>query len=291
MQRPLEYAATLAEFGLWVIPLKAQAKTPLLRKGWKEVSTNDPQVVLSWLEVDPHANYGVDMARNGLIGLDADVKNGIDGVANLKRWATDTDLDTVISFTASGGRHYWFRAPNQRYGNSPGSLPPGIDVRGAGGYLVGPGSYVGGRPYRMNVQQGVNWPRYVKPASAQLLDALAPPLMVVRQPQIAPTGITHDLSAYAAAALQGELSKLDGLKDGMRRRDTLYKVACKLGQLLGAGAFESRDDLVERLHAGQQERMAQQLEFHHAARSIERGLDWGVARPRLLRGIDGAIGR
>jgi hypothetical protein len=43
--------------------------------------------------------------------------------------------------TPSGGRHIWLTGPpDVAVPNSAGRLAPGIDIRGAGGYLVGPGS-------------------------------------------------------------------------------------------------------------------------------------------------------
>ena len=43
--------------------------------------------------------------------------------------------------TPNGGLHVYFRQPNgEALGNGRGSLPPGIDVRGAGGFVVGPGA-------------------------------------------------------------------------------------------------------------------------------------------------------
>jgi hypothetical protein len=43
--------------------------------------------------------------------------------------------------TPSGGLHHWLAGPaSSRIPNSAGTLAPAIDVRGSGGYLVGPGS-------------------------------------------------------------------------------------------------------------------------------------------------------
>jgi hypothetical protein len=41
--------------------------------------------------------------------------------------------------TPSSGLHFYFRTTTP-YGNSSGSLPDGIDVRGKGGYVIGPGA-------------------------------------------------------------------------------------------------------------------------------------------------------
>ncbi|MFE7128034.1 bifunctional DNA primase/polymerase [Streptomyces sp. NPDC057617] len=58
--------------------------------------------------------------------------------------------ETVIVLTPSGGRHIWLTGPpNVVVPNSAGRLAPGIDVRGAGGYLVGPGSVTSRGAYRL----------------------------------------------------------------------------------------------------------------------------------------------
>ncbi|MFE4176538.1 bifunctional DNA primase/polymerase [Streptomyces sp. NPDC056909] len=57
--------------------------------------------------------------------------------------------ETVVVLTPSGGRHIWLTGPpNVVVPNSAGRLAPGIDVRGAGGYLVGPGSVTARGAYR-----------------------------------------------------------------------------------------------------------------------------------------------
>ncbi|MER8000236.1 bifunctional DNA primase/polymerase [Streptomyces sp. NPDC095613] len=58
--------------------------------------------------------------------------------------------DTVIVLTPSGGRHIWLAGPpDVVVPNSASRLAPGIDVRGAGGYLVGPGSVTARGAYRL----------------------------------------------------------------------------------------------------------------------------------------------
>jgi hypothetical protein len=57
--------------------------------------------------------------------------------------------ETVVVLTPSGGRHIWLTGPPDAVvPNSAGRLAPGIDVRGTGGYLVGPGSVTARGAYR-----------------------------------------------------------------------------------------------------------------------------------------------
>lgn len=84
-------------------------------------------------------------ARSGIIGLDLDRKNGLDGLAALQLLG---DIpETLAVATPTGGLHLYLRHPGFPVPNSASVLGPGIDVRGDGGYLVLPPSShrVGGR--------------------------------------------------------------------------------------------------------------------------------------------------
>ncbi|GDY54937.1 hypothetical protein SVIO_055600 [Streptomyces violaceusniger] len=80
-------------------------------------------------------------------------KDRTDGLAALARLAREhafTIPRTVTVLTPSGGRHLWLCGPpGLAVPNSAGRLAPGIDIRGLGGYLVGPGSYASHGSYRL----------------------------------------------------------------------------------------------------------------------------------------------
>jgi hypothetical protein len=74
---------------------------------------------------------------------------------------------TVVVLTPSGGRHLWLSGPPDTVvPNSAGRLAPGIDIRGAGGYLVGPGSRTGHGVYT------------TAPGTAHLPPATCPPALL-----------------------------------------------------------------------------------------------------------------
>jgi hypothetical protein len=135
----------------------------------------------------PYATgYGIACGRGNepLLGVDLDRKNGVDGVASLAALAEQhgfTVPETAVIATPSGGEHRWFTGPaGAPVRNSAGKLGPGIDVRGYGGYLVGPGSWTPKGIYRF-VEQ--------RPA-AELPDALLalmlPPPTVRKTPVYLP---------------------------------------------------------------------------------------------------------
>ncbi|MEV6651199.1 bifunctional DNA primase/polymerase [Streptomyces sp. NPDC051219] len=110
-------------------------------------ASNDPDRIRSMFAAAPRATgYGIACGRlpHHLIGLDLDRKNGVDGVWELRKVAARHGIAvprTVIIRTPSGGFHAWWTGPaDVKVPNRAGQIAPGIDVRGSGGYLVGPGS-------------------------------------------------------------------------------------------------------------------------------------------------------
>lgn len=114
-------------------------------------ATTDPDRIRALFAAAPWATgYGIacGVAPHHLIGIDLDVKHGLDGVEALAALAAEHGFsvpDTVTVLTPSGGRHLWLSGPPDvvvpnSIGRQGGRLAPGIDVRGGGGYLVGPGS-------------------------------------------------------------------------------------------------------------------------------------------------------
>ncbi|MCZ4123486.1 bifunctional DNA primase/polymerase [Streptomyces sp. H39-S7] len=150
-------------------------------------ATTDPAAVRALFAAAPWATgYGIacGLAPHHLIGLDLDVKHGLDGVAALTALAREHGFavpDTVTVLTPSGGRHLWLAGhagttvPNSvgRPGAAPG---PGIDIRGHGGYLVGPGSITSAGRYLLD-SRSPGLPAAPVPARLLRLLTLPPPAL------------------------------------------------------------------------------------------------------------------
>ncbi|MEU1181699.1 bifunctional DNA primase/polymerase [Streptomyces sp. NPDC005820] len=159
----LAHALSAAERGLAVIPL-SRTKLPALRSphrpedppchgtcgrfghGVYDAST-DPARIRALFAAAPWATgYGIacGLPPHRLIGVDLDTKSGTDATGALRELGLRHLFSippTVVVVTPSGGRHLWLTGPPDAViPNSAGRLAPGIDIRGAGGYLVGPGS-------------------------------------------------------------------------------------------------------------------------------------------------------
>ncbi|MEV0236799.1 bifunctional DNA primase/polymerase [Nonomuraea sp. NPDC050786] len=137
----------VAALGLAVFGLEPGSK--LVRgPGWQHAATSDPEVLASiWR---PGDNVGVGCWRSGVLGLDLDVKGGVDGIARFAALCDQrgqTWPDTLTVRTPSGGLHLYLAVPagvviGSTAGRSPSSpLGPGVDTRGPG--RGGRGGYLG----------------------------------------------------------------------------------------------------------------------------------------------------
>lgn len=159
MSGNLETAVALARTGLAVFPCQSggeRAKQPMPFLRWREASTTDEQQIAAWWRKWPDAAPALDLAKCGLIVIDADRHDldhdGVEAFGALMA-ANGFDPDSApIVATPSQGNHHFFRQPAGRaFGNGRGNLPAGVDVRGHGGYVIAPGTVMAdGRVYELH---------------------------------------------------------------------------------------------------------------------------------------------
>ncbi|WP_330458718.1 bifunctional DNA primase/polymerase [Streptomyces sp. NBC_00820] len=242
----LAHALSAAERGLAVIPL-SRTKLPALRSphrgehrpapchgecgrfghGVYDAST-DPVRIRALFAAAPWATgYGIacGLPPHHLIGIDLDTKSGTDAAASLRELALRhlfTIPETVVVRTPSGGSHLWLTGPPYVIvPNSAGRLAPGIDIRGAGGYLVGPGSRTAHGVYT------------TAPGTAHLAPAACPPaLLRLLAPPPRPAHPTHSTDpahpAPAPTAEQGAgLVQFVLAAHAGQRNTRLFWAACR----------------------------------------------------------------
>ncbi|MFQ5807431.1 MAG: bifunctional DNA primase/polymerase [Phycisphaerae bacterium] len=143
-------------------------KHPHTKNGLKDAS-NDPVVIERCWRQWPDANVGICTgARSGIVALDIDPRHGGDESLEALIDEQGELPSTVEAISGSGGQHLIFTHPGGTIRNRT-SLLVGIDVRGDGGYIVGPPSiHISGAQYRWRDGHG---PHEIKPA------AIPPPLL------------------------------------------------------------------------------------------------------------------
>jgi hypothetical protein len=236
-------AVAAARRGWAVFPCRPDGKQPAVPDSWETRACADPDRVARYWPSDRH-NVGVACGPSRLVVVDLDthgelpgewrqmpgIIDGRDVFAELCKWAGEPWPVTHWVTTPSGGWHLYFTAPEGSViRNSAGLLGPQVDVRAAGGYVVGAGSVVDGKPYQV------------------LDDMPAAPL---------PAWITRALSSTRAAKagnrtpgaissrVAGLVSTVEAAPEG-QRNDILYWAACRAAELDGDDREAAVDALLD----------------------------------------------
>lgn len=138
-----EAACWYAGQGIAVFPLQPRNKKPFPgSRGFKDATT-DRQQILAWWTAHPDANIGLPTGELfDVIDID-----GEQGAISFRTMLAEDMLPPIYGRARTGrdcGRHLYIRATGD--GNSA-HLLPGVDYRGAGGYVVAPPSLTTSRYY------------------------------------------------------------------------------------------------------------------------------------------------
>lgn len=144
----LEHALALAALGFRVFPCWPGTKVPAFPKAeagapsvWQGFATTDRlSLAEKWAE-NPSFNPAI--FTRGYLIVDVDTYKGfpIEVFTSL-----GPVPKTFTVRTARGGTHFYFRT-DEAFSNSAGTLPKGIDIRGHGGLVLGPGATFEGGTY------------------------------------------------------------------------------------------------------------------------------------------------
>lgn len=112
-------------------------KLPLIRD-WQKLATSDQVQIENWkAEFGPQLMYfGIPTGQdNGIVVVDIDVKNGINGFDNAR--AANLNLPTTLSQrTLSGGMHLIYKLPKGiKLKNTVSKYAKNVDTRADGGYI------------------------------------------------------------------------------------------------------------------------------------------------------------
>jgi Bifunctional DNA primase/polymerase, N-terminal len=224
----------IARIGLWGYPISNDgAKLPLVK--WKQFQERPPtpDEIAGWCKRFPQAGIGIPTGRaTGFFIVDADDADAIaflEGRSMPETWTVRTRR----------GRHYYFKHPDFVVKNSASAIAHHVDVRGRGGFGVGPGS-LGKDGFVYAWEPGCS-PAGVPLAAAPdwLLDLLRPKPEPER-PHADPKPFSGQMSAHARKALEGELDRLRNAGEGTRN-DTAMRVAFNLGRLIAGGELSDHE--------------------------------------------------
>jgi hypothetical protein len=273
------------------------SKSPLVPKGvsWKAMATSDPDTLTSRFRNNPGALPALPCGHAKILVIDCDIKGGVDGVGNFQDVVAEhggLPAGVVTIRTLSGGLHYIFAAPEgEAFGNSPGSLPPGIDVRGAGGYIIAAGARWGnggwkevdGSPLLLESLRN----RTIPLPPEWLLSKLRGRKKDDRPPKQPREPEAHERAStprsvavgsrersYAVSALVDEHNIVASAPEG-NRNSALNKSSFKIGTYVGAGWLDeslATDELAKAAHACG-------LPGDEAAKTIASGLGAGMKSP------------
>jgi hypothetical protein len=137
----------MASKGITAFIVDANSKRPLGGNSWYVRNTTEPQQLADWFEETPDCNYGLWLGKEYVV-IDLDVKHdtaGVSGIAAFEAICAENgienfllEFETLMVKTPSGGYHLYFKTPQPCANKN--EFPNLIDVRGAVGYVVGPGS-------------------------------------------------------------------------------------------------------------------------------------------------------
>jgi hypothetical protein len=239
--------------------------------GWQQASTTDEEQIKAWYRDLPsalgipahHLVPGIWCGHPDLRLVVIDVDRhpgGADGVAAFQALVDANWLPIgPVTKTAGGGFHYIFRQPaGEPFGDTKGSLPDGVEVRGAG-LIVAPGSIrPDGAMWRGRPSLGEAFPkglvpelpdwiaaliRTSKPAKARAPKEEKPTPEAEPTPSAAPSGqrkaSPETCANWTAAALTGNAAELAKALPGTRNNLT-NALAYRMGRMVAPGWIAER---------------------------------------------------
>lgn len=216
MNSKLETALYLARQGFKLFPLKPNDKIPAI-KNFSALATKDEKQLKEWFGSTRDFNIGI--STDDLLVVDVDVKNpeknGLETIEKLKSEGKILPA-TKQQLTTTNGRHMIYRTPAP-IRNSVSKLGAGLDVRGRGGFIVGAGSVIGGRRYKIDKNEIVDAPEWLIGACEAARDT------PIRAKEKA-AEVDHDKARERAKRY---LESLPEVSEG-ERNDAAYKTAAHL---------------------------------------------------------------
>lgn len=240
----MNQALSLAEKGFYVFPLQANGKLPAI-DDFPNRATRDPEQIKKWwldpvMELEQPFNIGISTTRyNGsqaLVVVDVDnkgTKKGDEELLKLELEGYDF-IDTATQMTPTGGLHLVYRAKSP-VTQGTNKLGMGLDIRSRGGYIVGHGSMIDGKPYTWK-----NGPGTVAECPAWIIERCG---RAIEKDQRFDSEITVDPATAKRRALQ-YLETAPVSIEGQGGDETAFKVVAHIKDM-GVAREDAMDLLTE----------------------------------------------
>lgn len=256
---------------------KSVGKHPMVR--WRSYEENAR---------GPSGGYGIQTGKfNGIFVVDLDVGTEKDGVAALLELASGRPIpDTLSVLTPSGGVHLYFRLPPGAHVPTTRSvLARGVDVKGEGGFVVGPGSpHRSGGEYREVPGSLADPPAWL----LELVTRAPEPARAV--PESAHRTIDPESSAgeRAVAWAREYLARAEPAVEGQGGSDKLFAACCHL--MYSALPLDTLRELVLEVYNSRCEPPWSEREVEHKLADADRIMDQprGLCSPGF---VDRMLGR
>lgn len=268
---PLDAALFYASRGWPVFPLVPGTKFPPRGLSWPKAATTDSDQIRTWWENTPNANVAIATGgRSGLVVLDIDVKNDVDGVMSLAG-IEDFEIDgfDLCASTPSGGFHIFYSIPpGMTIRNSVSKLAPGLDIRADGGYILAQPSQIDGRGYYFD-WMSPKFPDQLSVLPRCIIDLLNRD--VASNPPVNGVNLPYWIPPHIAPIINDRLRNIASAQPG-RRNDTLNKNAFYLARYAKSGAISVSDLLNLLLVAALKAGLADQEALNTIQSALQRGL-------------------
>ena len=157
MMTPKDYALAYAKLGLRVIPIPPGHKYPKGITDWETKATTDTTRISAYWDTNPTHGVGIATGtESGVFVIDIDPDDGGDDSLQALEARYGVLPETVETLTGGGGRHLFYRWPDNTdiRNEASGTLGVGIDIRGTGGQVVSPPTLhpVTGRAYTFEIE-------------------------------------------------------------------------------------------------------------------------------------------
>ena len=186
-------------------------KHPATKHGVKDATSDMAQIVKWWVE---NPNYNIGLHCNQFTVLDVDGEEGKKTLRELVKQHRDvpTFSNGPRAITGGGGYHFYFKS--SELGNKV-KFAPGLDLRGAGGYVIAPPSlHPSGKRYEWDIglNQGLipEVPAWLKDLANKKTNGFKSHQVRGVYPDEKPKININSLPAIGDGSRNNELAKLAG---------------------------------------------------------------------------------